>query len=606
MNVKLTSNGNGELMRRLTPGRTGAWQDFQFHINDSEKECDWWVVYDGLAKEEAASCPRGRKIFVTAEPPAIKKYDPKFLAQFDLILTSQPGLKGSNVIRGQTGLPWTLYSQDKKGAISLADSKDYDWLKAAAPEKTKLFSAVTSNKRWTKGHRERLDFITKLQAHFKDKLDIFGPGQGINADPADPIKFKYHENKWEALAGYKYSLAIENSSCPDYWTEKISDAYLADCHPIYFGCPNITDYFPAESLTIIDIHKPDEAIRIIEEAIAGGAFEKSAKARKEAKELVLEKYQLFPLLAETFKKLPGGSAQSTRLETNEEKVSMTIKPESSFMKPSIMRRLAQRAKRDFRKASTWLILRTASASGIDLLFLAYNKMGILNFKDLKRSGEEFLLNEILPKSMGSDKPVLFDVGAHVGEYSTLLREAFPSAKIFSFEPSEAPFQALKKISSAKKLDIHQVALSSESGDAEIYYDKSDPGNQLASLHRGVISDLHRAPSTSAAKVRTTSIDDFCAQKNIGYIDFLKIDTEGHELEVLRGAHGMIENKKIGMIQFEFNEMNVISRVFLKDFYDVLSNFDLYRLNEGGLIDIRTYDGRNEIFKFQNIVAMPKK
>jgi len=98
------------------------------------------------------------------------------------------------------------------------------------------------------------------------------------------------------LEKYKYTLAIENYSGNDYWTEKIADAYLSYCMPIYYGCENITDYFPEKSLLQIDIENPKEAIRIIESAIDDKLWEKNIDEIKIARELVLNKYQLFPFI----------------------------------------------------------------------------------------------------------------------------------------------------------------------------------------------------------------------------------------------------------------------------------------------------------------------
>jgi hypothetical protein len=66
---------------------------------------------------------------------------------------------------------------------------------------------------------------------------------------------------------------------------------------------------------------------------------------------------------------------------------------------------------------------------------------------------------------------------------------------------------------------------------------------------------------------------------------------------------MISLDRIDFIQFEFNEMNIISRVFLKDFYQILSNYNLYRLDSNRLIPLFNYDSTNEIFKFQNFLAI---
>jgi hypothetical protein len=88
---------------------------------------------------------------------------------------------------------------------------------------------------------------------------------------------------------------------------------------------------------------------------------------------------------------------------------------------------------------------------------------------------------------------------------------------------------------------------------------------------------------------------------------LKIDTEGNELDVLRGAINSINQKKIKAIHFEFNEMNVISRVFFRDIYLMLKDYKLYRLLPYGMTEINVYSPLFcEIFAYQNIVAILKK
>lgn len=76
--------------------------------------------------------------------------------------------------------------------------------------------------------------------------------------------------------------------------------------------------------------------------------------------------------------------------------------------------------------------------------------------------------------------------------------------------------------------------------------------------------------------------------------------------MLNGCKELLKNKYIGVIQFEFNEMNVVSRVFFKDFFDLLSpGYKIYRLHKESLKPIESYDTKHEIFKFQNIVAINK-
>ena len=91
---------------------------------------------------------------------------------------------------------------------------------------------------------------------------------------------------------------------------------------------------------------------------------------------------------------------------------------------------------------------------------------------------------------------------------------------------------------------------------------------------------------------------------VGRIDYLKIDTEGNELAVLEGAARLLAESRVGYIHFEFNEMNVVSRVFLRDFRKLLPSHRLYRLLPRGLLPLGERIVATEIFAFQNILAVP--
>ena len=91
--------------------------------------------------------------------------------------------------------------------------------------------------------------------------------------------------------------SIENCSEPYYWTEKISDCFLTGVYPFYYGCKNFTDYFPKESFTPIDITDIDKAIAIIDSAINDNLYEKSVSTLENAKNLVLDKYNMFEYIA---------------------------------------------------------------------------------------------------------------------------------------------------------------------------------------------------------------------------------------------------------------------------------------------------------------------
>jgi hypothetical protein len=169
--------------------------------------------------------------------------------------------------------------------------KTYDEILSSIPGKEQDFSAIISNNVSTVGHLKRYAFVNKLKGHFKDKLIWFGKGE------------KEIQDKWEALKSFKYSLALENCSVPFYFTEKIMDCFCASTMPIYWGCPEIADYFPEKSMIIIDIDDYKKSILEIEKAIDGSAYEENFNSIVEARDLVLNKYQFIPALVNILESL---------------------------------------------------------------------------------------------------------------------------------------------------------------------------------------------------------------------------------------------------------------------------------------------------------------
>jgi hypothetical protein len=103
------------------------------------------------------------------------------------------------------------------------------------------------------------------------------------------------EDKWDGLAPYRYSFAFENTSEKNYFTEKIADPILAGCMPIYWGCPNIDEFFPENSYIWLDITEKDAVDRAFE-VVNSDFRERNLQALREAKELILDEYQFFPTI----------------------------------------------------------------------------------------------------------------------------------------------------------------------------------------------------------------------------------------------------------------------------------------------------------------------
>ncbi|NQV88639.1 MAG: FkbM family methyltransferase [Parcubacteria group bacterium] len=262
-------------------------------------------------------------------------------------------------------------------------------------------------------------------------------------------------------------------------------------------------------------------------------------------------------------------------------------------------------KKIIKKIGEFVIIKTSNIVRIDLLDMAYKKIGVLRGAEDITSGEKFFVENILKKLIKTQNPVLIDAGANIGEYSTLLRKIFPTSKIIAFEPNEDPFKNLKQISEKEKIEAFAMGLSSFKKEASIFVGAGE-SSKYGSLYKEIIKEIHHHGSMVEKKTCLTDLDSFCDENKINHIDLFKMDIEGHELEALRGAKKLLSLDKIDIIQFEFNAVHVASRVFIKDFYDILPNFEFYRLREHDLLPLGKYNAKNEIFRIQNIVAFSKK
>ena len=198
-------------------------------------------------------------------------------------------LRNTRIIHDPTSLPWHI-------------GKNYDELKQLHPGNYKKneLSWVTSNATNKEGHRLRMSFLAALQAN-NFPLHLYGRG------------FQPIDDKFDGIFPYKYSLAIENYSCNDYWTEKLADCFLSWTLPFYYGCTNVLNYFPADSIIAIDPADPDKSMRIIQEAIQQDAWQQRLNALEEARNLVLERYQFFPALADKIRKANLTTATQRKL-----------------------------------------------------------------------------------------------------------------------------------------------------------------------------------------------------------------------------------------------------------------------------------------------------
>lgn len=238
-----------------------------------------------------------------------------------------------------------------------------------------------------------------------------------------------------------------------------------------------------------------------------------------------------------------------------------------------------------------------------LYHLALHGLGILNYTSARLSGEANFLNYWLGHNQ---QPIVVDVGANEGSYCEAVLKVSPSARIFAFEPHPATWQRLRN-RFERNLQVQAVNLGvGETAGIKWLFDYSDQdGSAHATAYEGVIENLHGARAKQC-EFNVITLDQYIKDEQIERIDLLKIDCEGGELDVLNGARKAIDSKIIRAIQFEFNEMNVFSRSFFKDFWDLLgrNGFHIFRLLPTGLLPIVEYSPlKCEIFAFQNLVAI---
>lgn len=232
---------------------------------------------------------------------------------------------------------------------------------------------------------------------------------------------------------------------------------------------------------------------------------------------------------------------------------------------------------------------------------------MLNTGESSFTGEEALMR-MLAKT--ADIKTVFDVGAGVGSKTKEMMEVFGACEIYSFEPHPKTYKKLvTNTKGLKRVKTFNLGLGKREGSG-ILYDISDNkylkkfqiNSNLASVYKNVLEELH-GKSAKGHKVKLTKIDKFVEKNNISSIDFLKIDVEGSEYEVLVGAKNLLKKGLIKHIQFEFNEMNVYSKVYFRDFVKILSGYKIYRLMPDGPVELKEYRPvTHEIFGIQNIYA----
>ena len=237
-----------------------------------------------------------------------------------------------------------------------------------------------------------------------------------------------------------------------------------------------------------------------------------------------------------------------------------------------------------------------------VLSLSLKGNGYMNYGSFKDSGEKFFINLIR-----DELKLSLDIGANVGNYTEMLLSD-TNSKVISFEPLPKAFDKLKLIKSDYKdrLEIHNVAIGIKDEVLELFYgtEKSEKASLMKDLEK--ISFI-KEQNKNKVSVQVRQLDYFQNYFKDEVIDFIKIDTEGFEYEVLMGAKNILEIHQPKFIQVEFNWHQLIKKQTLYNFSELIKFSDVFKILPYGnkLLHIDPFRPENNIYHLSNYVFIRK-
>jgi FkbM family methyltransferase len=232
------------------------------------------------------------------------------------------------------------------------------------------------------------------------------------------------------------------------------------------------------------------------------------------------------------------------------------------------------------------------------IFILLEVQGFGSGADVKSSGEVGVFNLVFGPA-----PVLFDVGGYVGEYTEAFLKVHPGGRAFVFEPSEHHFCTLKeRLGNRDNVTLIKSGLSVQSGQLPLY--KTAEISSLASLTKRRL-DHFNITMDKVEIVKLQTLDESIAAHNVASIDLLKIDVEGHELDVLKGASQAFRDNRINLVQFEFGGCNLDTGTSVQDFFYFFKQcgFTIGLIQpSGGIHWLPKYDEFLEQYRTTNFLA----
>jgi hypothetical protein len=253
-----------------TPKNLGIWNNIQYTTNPDE--ADYLIIQDECEPYLLDKFEISKRLYFSREaltPNSIDNYRDKVV---------------NCSFWDKNSILWTKWWYPNKSSGGI--NKTYDELLNESPlDKIKHLTCIQSNKIQTQGHKLRYNFLQKFIKEYN--LDLYGA-------------ISFHN---KALDDYKYCLAFDNQNTIEpFFGTQFTDSLLRWCVPLYWGGGALEDYFPSDAFIKIDIEDPN-IVNIIKEKLNKDDYQKRLPAIKEARKLILNKYNMWPLIEYTIKQL---------------------------------------------------------------------------------------------------------------------------------------------------------------------------------------------------------------------------------------------------------------------------------------------------------------
>ncbi|HKR62464.1 MAG TPA: FkbM family methyltransferase [Thermoanaerobaculia bacterium] len=209
--------------------------------------------------------------------------------------------------------------------------------------------------------------------------------------------------------------------------------------------------------------------------------------------------------------------------------------------------------------------------------------------DFQTNGELRVMRTVLPHCR-----VVFDIGANVGEWTELALTINPNLQIHCFEPSAATFARLSALNLPANVTRNHFGLGSEAEERTLFVYAEGSGANSVHFRIGT-----PAAPIGEERISLRTFDDYTKDE----VDFVKIDVEGNEVAVLRGASNALRAGRIGVVQFEYGGAYIDARVLLKDIFELVENlnrdYSFFKIFPDGPRPVPRYVQTLETFQYSN-------